>query len=212
MCGGLPIERQSSAGHNLEYALSEELPATIKYAIQVVLQLGYRYLWVDKYCINQFDKDDKRKQIAMIDMVYNKADVTIIAAAGMDPSFGLPGMGHRARSVQPCIELNGQVWISNRGDVEAVIKKSKWFKRGLDVPGSSLLSSPADLHSRSKSTTNAITSISVRMLILIYTNYTMSERYRAMVFFPVDLVPFVMAWINILSSTPRESYHGQTML
>lgn len=69
-----------------------DLPRTVADAIQVTLRLDYQYLWVDRYCIDQDDDDDKAIQIHQMDLIYQEAEVTIVASAGDDSSFGLPGV------------------------------------------------------------------------------------------------------------------------
>ncbi|KAK8112430.1 hypothetical protein PG984_012956 [Apiospora sp. TS-2023a] len=60
-------------------------------SIAVTIALGYRYIWVDRYCI---DQDDTHKQHIFNQMhrIYSGAFVTIIAAAGSDAEHGLPGV------------------------------------------------------------------------------------------------------------------------
>ncbi|KAI8650846.1 HET domain-containing protein [Fusarium keratoplasticum] len=111
-------------------SLSETVPRTIEDAIQVVLQLNLKYLWVDKYCINQSNDIELAQQISIMDMIYNAAFCTIVAACGEDASFGLPGVGLTARSEQPAICLNGQVWVSSLRDPAPAIKTSTWANRG----------------------------------------------------------------------------------
>lgn len=40
-----------------------------------------------------------------MDAIYQQAQLTIIAAAGADPDFGLPGVGKRARDVPSCAQI-----------------------------------------------------------------------------------------------------------
>lgn len=60
-------------------------PFTIRNVIEdalfVLKELGFRYLWVDRYCIDQGDDRDKAIQIANMNQVFANAQVTIIAAA-----------------------------------------------------------------------------------------------------------------------------------
>ncbi|ORX94759.1 heterokaryon incompatibility protein-domain-containing protein, partial [Clohesyomyces aquaticus] len=67
-------------------------------AITVALRLGISYLWVDRYRINQDDPDEKHRLITNMDKIYAGAEVTIIAAAGSDPHYGLPGVSSTFRS------------------------------------------------------------------------------------------------------------------
>ncbi|KFY64180.1 hypothetical protein V496_03416 [Pseudogymnoascus sp. VKM F-4515 (FW-2607)] len=70
--------------------LSEKIPHTIKDAITVTLQLGFRYLWVDRYCNSQ-NRGELEAQILKMDLVYRNAKITIIACAGENSDFGFPG-------------------------------------------------------------------------------------------------------------------------
>lgn len=81
------------------FNLPSQLPLTIRDAITVTLNLGFQYLWVDQYCINQSDQKDKSTQISQMDLIYNCADLTIIAASGADCNYGLPGVSERPRDV-----------------------------------------------------------------------------------------------------------------
>jgi hypothetical protein len=77
--------------------LSENLADTIKDAITVTKRLGYRYIWIDRYCINQKNEEGTADQVGKMDLIYQNAELTIIAAIGEDPSYGLPGVGQRKR-------------------------------------------------------------------------------------------------------------------
>ncbi|KAI5456761.1 heterokaryon incompatibility protein-domain-containing protein [Mariannaea sp. PMI_226] len=78
-------------------ALPADMPRTIKDAI-TTRALGFRYLWVDRYCINQ--SCPAAQQVHKMDLIYNNAELTIIAAAGKNAEYGLPGVSPR-RVVQP---------------------------------------------------------------------------------------------------------------
>ncbi|XXG99674.1 hypothetical protein Hte_006015 [Hypoxylon texense] len=58
----------------------DSLPRTIQDAIQVSLNIGLEYIWVDSICIIQDDDIDKQREIACMPRVYNESVVTIIAA------------------------------------------------------------------------------------------------------------------------------------
>ncbi|KAI8711934.1 HET domain-containing protein [Fusarium sp. LHS14.1] len=113
-----------------ESSLPEDVPRTIEDAIQAVLRLDLKYLWVDKYCIDQSDATELAQQISIMDMIYNAAFCTIVAACGEDASFGLPGVGLTRRPEQPIIHLNGQAWVSSLRAPDLVIERSTWANRG----------------------------------------------------------------------------------
>jgi Heterokaryon incompatibility protein (HET) len=68
-----------------------DLPRLIQDAIKAVKNLraaGQRYLWVDKYCIDQKNLTDKHRQIKNMDSVYERALATIVALLESEPSPG----------------------------------------------------------------------------------------------------------------------------
>ena len=102
---------------------------TIRDTIAVTKALGYEYLWVDKYCIEQESDDDKHHQISQMDLVYQAADLTIIAAAGKDADAGLPGVLDTPRNQQPVVEIGDFVIINSMPHPHDTIAKSKWSTR-----------------------------------------------------------------------------------
>jgi hypothetical protein len=110
--------------------LPSVLPQTIDAAIKVTVRLGLRHLWVDKHCIDQSsNQHDLLMQLSSMDMVYNGATVTIIAAAGAGASYGLPGVGERHRIQVPSMTIGSQTWVSGSRDMRAPLLKSKWVTR-----------------------------------------------------------------------------------
>ncbi|KAK4204775.1 heterokaryon incompatibility protein-domain-containing protein [Triangularia verruculosa] len=73
------------------------LPATIRDAITLTRKLGKRYLWIDSLCLVQNDPMDLEPGIAVMDQVYERAWITIIAASGHDANAGLPGVDSGSR-------------------------------------------------------------------------------------------------------------------
>ncbi|KAK5996808.1 hypothetical protein PT974_02151 [Cladobotryum mycophilum] len=104
-------------------------PRVIWEAMTVVRELGYRYLWADQLCINQDDPDEQQTQISSMNLIYGGADLTIVAAAGEDSDYGLPGVGYTPRSIQPTLELAKIQIISCLKHPRNSIKCSKWATR-----------------------------------------------------------------------------------
>ncbi|KAL5424596.1 hypothetical protein PMIN04_003134 [Paraphaeosphaeria minitans] len=102
----------------------------VRDAIKVVLSLGWRYLWVDKYCIPQADPLLKGEQIGKMDLIYEGAYCTIVAAAGSNDQVGLHGISI-ARHAQPSIPLDDRVvhFVSSLPDPQISIKSSTWMTR-----------------------------------------------------------------------------------
>lgn len=105
------------------------LPKVVLDATEVVRNLGYRYLWVDRYCINQHKNAEKDTQIKLMDSIYRGADVTIVAAAGVDDAFGLPGVADTPRLPQTTSEAKDVHLISSPGHPQRAIQQSVWSTR-----------------------------------------------------------------------------------
>ncbi|KAK1659902.1 heterokaryon incompatibility protein-domain-containing protein [Colletotrichum godetiae] len=60
----------------------QEIPATIREAMNLTRLLGERYLWVDRLCIVQDDEDAKHAQLRGMADIYAGALLTIVAAQG----------------------------------------------------------------------------------------------------------------------------------
>ncbi|ESA42402.1 HET-domain-containing protein [Neurospora crassa] len=85
--------------------LPTRLPRVVEDSIRVVKELGFRYLWVDRYCIPQTDSRAKHTQIQLMGTIYARSAITIVAAAGKDAEYGLPGVDARERNPQLRIDL-----------------------------------------------------------------------------------------------------------
>ncbi|KAH7351287.1 heterokaryon incompatibility protein-domain-containing protein [Rhexocercosporidium sp. MPI-PUGE-AT-0058] len=110
-------------------ALPLNLPKVVGDAIQVTKQLQFRYLWIDKYCIDQSNSEDKHEQIQQMDLIYKGSELTIIAASGLDENSGLPGVGTTSRTPQPAVSIGNMSIISTMPHPHHTIKTSKWMTR-----------------------------------------------------------------------------------
>jgi hypothetical protein len=113
--------------------LPEHIPRTIEDAITVTKELGYRYLWVDEYCIDQHVEHRRNLQIGHMDEIYRHADLTIVAAAGDDKTYGLPRVGKTKRKRIKAVPLSGITLFANLGEPEYSLKSIKWFTRAWSV-------------------------------------------------------------------------------
>jgi hypothetical protein len=80
-----------SAGYDDEVGSNlrnRHIPRTVKDTMLVVRHIGMRYLWVDRYCIDQNNSDAKHHIISNTDSIYQYATLTIVAAAGKDAEYG----------------------------------------------------------------------------------------------------------------------------
>ena len=111
-------------------SLPQPIPQVIEDAIAVTIRLRHRYLWVDRYCIAQHNSKEKHEQIKNMGSIYTNAQATIVAAAGVDSHFGLPGAGPRQRREQPCAVIGDRTLCSMKPDPKFLIERSKWMSRG----------------------------------------------------------------------------------
>ncbi|RSL95578.1 hypothetical protein CEP52_011984 [Fusarium oligoseptatum] len=107
-------------------------PKVIWDAIIATKDLGVRYLWVDRLCIDHTRPAEKMQQIARMDKIFEGAILAIIAACGEDADYGLPGVGSRNRPPQPKYEfVNSDITlVSSLQDPRLAIKNSAWYQRG----------------------------------------------------------------------------------
>ncbi|RSL51301.1 hypothetical protein CEP54_011494 [Fusarium duplospermum] len=104
-------------------------PKVINDAIEVTLNLGYRYLWVDRYCI-PIDHAAKHAQLRNMGDIYSNSDLTIIAAAGDGPGTGLPGVRATPRKEQISTTIGRYRLCLPPPDIDLEIELSRWNKRG----------------------------------------------------------------------------------
>ncbi|KAN0108704.1 HET domain containing protein [Hyaloscypha variabilis] len=129
---GRPSDTSENLSSEDPSKLPANLPHTIWDAMTVTKRLGYQYLWVDRYCINQRNKQEQADQVGKMDLIYQNAELTIIAAIGEDPNYGLPGVGYRKRKLQKlttCAKVGEHFLISIQASPKTAIDEFKWGTR-----------------------------------------------------------------------------------
>ncbi|KAF8861809.1 HET-domain-containing protein [Acephala macrosclerotiorum] len=107
--------------------LPDELPLVIQDALKATLEVALKYLWVDRYCIMQDDEQDKARQIGRMAEIYQCASFTIFAAAGSDPSHGLPGVSKPRRvGRQPIVTIGKRSFTWSLPNLAETSKWSTW--------------------------------------------------------------------------------------
>ncbi|KAI1073460.1 heterokaryon incompatibility protein-domain-containing protein [Whalleya microplaca] len=110
--------------------LPQRLPRVIEDAINVVMALGCHYIFVDKYCVDQRNNIKKHEQIMHMDSVYQNAALTIVAAAGTDENYGLPGISRMRPTRQVFFQGDGFSLMSTLPLPHTSIANSRWATRG----------------------------------------------------------------------------------
>jgi hypothetical protein len=65
-----------------------------------------------------------------MDRIYSQAEVTLVAGAGVDDSYGLPGVSKRARKPQETINIGPLKLIQIPPHTSCTLRSSKWASRG----------------------------------------------------------------------------------
>jgi hypothetical protein len=131
-------EKPEDSVDSLAFKLPEKLPATIEDAICVATELGYSYLWIDRYCISQHNSAERTVQINQMGRIYANADLTMVAAAGNDPTFGLAGVCHRTRSPLESMSIHGRSFVLTPPESKHQINTCPWNTRGWTYQEASL--------------------------------------------------------------------------
>lgn len=106
------------------------LPQVIEDAIQVTLAAGYRFMWVDQYCIDQEDTPHKLQQIMLMDRIYSGAAWTIVDGAGGDANEGLVGISRaRSEDLGPIRTKDGVEVFEWPSHSAQTLNESKWATR-----------------------------------------------------------------------------------
>lgn len=82
----------------------QDLPDTIQDAITLTSLLSVRYLWVDNLSILQDDRQEKKELISQMDLIYDRAFMTIVAANGDNADTGLRAFHAKNRGCRQNVE------------------------------------------------------------------------------------------------------------
>ncbi|RYP80487.1 hypothetical protein DL770_006204 [Monosporascus sp. CRB-9-2] len=121
--------------------LPPSIPRVVHNAMTVVKDLGFRYLWVDQFCIDQSaSREEKEEQLSKMDLIYSSARLTIMAASTQG---ALPGVGTSPRIPQRFLRLRNPTransnsleedeltFFTTNPPVDLAVSTSTWFSRG----------------------------------------------------------------------------------
>ena len=113
--------------------LPDPWPRVVLDAVEVTRRLGLEYLWVDRLCIDQDNPKEKHYLISKMASIYECSEFTIVAAAGSDAAYGLPGIrtGKIGTRNQAYVQIGAEIClVSSLTDPRLTIKDSTWSTRG----------------------------------------------------------------------------------
>ncbi|KAM0426344.1 hypothetical protein ACHAPT_008385 [Fusarium lateritium] len=107
------------------------LPRTIYDAITLCRRLDLQYLWVDALCLLQNDNEDLERGVNVMDRIYERSWLTVVAACGSDANAGLPGVqfGSR-RASEPTVEVAPGIRMGLHTSMDQLFTSSAYNSRG----------------------------------------------------------------------------------
>lgn len=120
-------EEDNHSHHQLR--LPEVLPPLITDAIAVTKLLGFRYLWVDRYCFPQFNAAERQRQLSLMGDIFSRSALTLIVAAGDGVQDGIPGVSV-PRDEQLSLQTEAGFFTTSLTRPDAEVASSKWATRG----------------------------------------------------------------------------------
>lgn len=122
---------EKSDGPDSYGRLPRVLPDLITGVMRVILALGYRYLWIDRYCVPQTDSSGiKLLLLQNMDQIYSQSALTIIAATTKYLSEGLAGITRPRVIEQNSLQMNSVRLLQWVHDVHSEVEGSVWNTRG----------------------------------------------------------------------------------
>jgi len=109
--------------------LPDDTPKVVSDSILVVLGLGFRYLWIDRYCIPQHDEVEKAWLVTQMGKVYAASAFTIVAVAGDGPDHGLPGVSTTERDELFSVQVGPCTLVQAKRPTQ-LVQDSTWATRG----------------------------------------------------------------------------------
>lgn len=103
------------------------LPQTMEDAITFVNRLEEKYLWIDLFCIDQRNLEEKQRQINSMGQIFASAYLTLVCLDGHDADWGLPGVS------RPLLQTNQPTVALATGRLFATYVYSIWDHHGSSV-------------------------------------------------------------------------------
>ncbi|KAM7182869.1 Heterokaryon incompatibility protein (HET) domain containing protein [Rhypophila sp. PSN 637] len=110
-------------------AVPQRVPKVVADVMSMTRRLGFRYLWIDRYCIPHDDAQQRHDQVHSMDSIYAGSTLTLIAAAGNWPEDGLAGVDGSPRRRQLRLQVREHILTYLR-DFKSEFDASTWKSRG----------------------------------------------------------------------------------
>lgn len=108
----------------------QDIPKTIRDALEITSTLGFDYLWIDALCIRQDDKADQDLQIEKMDQVYSGAVLTLVSTEP-HANCEIPGLREDTRTPNQAVCKVGKIELVNSlPTLSQTLSASVWDTRG----------------------------------------------------------------------------------
>ncbi|GAP87801.2 putative tol protein [Rosellinia necatrix] len=119
--GYAPLESKPIAAH----------ARTIRDAATVAKAIGFKWIWVDRICIDQTSQHEKTLLIPRMKDIFAAAQLTIVAGCGADAQVGLLGSPGTPRTTEKSILLGSSVALLPVSvSASRLIDDAFWSRRG----------------------------------------------------------------------------------
>ena len=94
---------------------TEELPATLRDAVDIVRRLGLHYLWIDALCMIYDSTEDLQAEMGMLEDIFSESYCAIAATSAdvMASGFLQPRQETKIAFVGEAAEGSGSIYVSN---------------------------------------------------------------------------------------------------
>ena len=118
--GSSTIFRDGELPHNLARVILD--------AMKLVISLDFRYLWVDRFCIDQDNKVEKHQELSRMDDIYEGASATIVSAPSELYDGCLPGVSTSRAAYHP-VGISEDTSLQVLRTITKMLESSKWNTR-----------------------------------------------------------------------------------
>ncbi|KAI1381458.1 HET-domain-containing protein [Hypoxylon crocopeplum] len=113
-----------------DFLKNQLLPKTIVDAMELTKEMGVDFLWVDRLCVIQDSDIDQAVQIPQMDLVYSRAEMTIVATSGTAVD-GLAGINGTSRVInQRTARVAQDLSLMDVLRLDQSYQDSRWTTRG----------------------------------------------------------------------------------
>ncbi|EFY94205.1 Heterokaryon incompatibility [Metarhizium robertsii ARSEF 23] len=107
--------------------LPESVPPLFADAIAFTRSLGFRYIWIDRFCL-PLPAGERQKQVDAVGEIFSQSLLTLIVAAEDTSLGGIPGLS-TPREEQLCLKTKTGLYATSLVRPDLEVASSKWASR-----------------------------------------------------------------------------------